>query len=86
MTLENRKRSAQKLLTGQLGRKRPVGRARLSWRKVINEDLEAIGCEDYPSAVADRKAWRKKIIGPYNAQAEVVPTRRSLRLALKSQK
>ena len=80
------KRLPRKMLTGQLGRKRPLGRTRTSWRKVIKDDLEAIECDDYPTAVSDRKAWRKKIIGPYTAQADVAPTRRSQRLAVKSQK
>ena len=79
-------RLPRKMLTGQLGRKRPVGRARTSWRKVVSEDLKAIDCEDYPNAVADRKTWRNKIKGPYNAKVDVAPSRRSLRLALKSRK
>ena len=74
------------MLTGQLGRTRQVGRARLSWRKVIRSDLDAIECEDYPAMVSDRKSWRKKIKGPYTAQAEVAPIRRSLRLAVLSQR
>ena len=82
----NPERLPKKMLTGQLGRRRPVGRARTSWRKVIKEDLEAIECDDYPVMVADREAWRKKIIGPYTAQADVAPTRRSQRLAVKSQR
>ena len=77
-------RIPKKMLTGQLGRSRQAGRARLSWRKVIRADLDAIECDDYPAMVSDRSSWRKKIKGPYTAQAEVAPTRRSLRLAVKS--
>ena len=76
-------RLPRKMITGQLGRTRPRVRTRMSWRKVINEDLQAIECDDYPTFVADRKLWRKKIIGPYTAQAEVAPSRRSHRLAVK---
>ena len=75
-------RLPKKMLTGQLKRKRPVGRARTSLRKVIRADLDAIECGDYPAMVLDRKSW--KIKGPYIAEAEVAPTRRSLRLAVKS--
>ena len=82
----NDERLPKKMLTGQLGRSRHVGRARLSWRKVIRADLDAIELEDYPAMVFDRKSWRKKIKGPYTAQDEVAPIRRSLRLAIKSQK
>ena len=80
----NEEHLPKKMLTGQLGRTRQVGRARLSWRKVIRSDLDAIECEDYPAMVSDRKLWREKIKGPYSAQAEVAPIRRSLRLVVKS--
>ena len=79
-------RLPKKMLTGQLGRTRPRGRTRMSWRKIINEDLQAIECDDYPMLAADRKEWRKKIIGPYTARAEVAPSRRSQRLAVQGRK
>ena len=82
----NDDRLPKKMLTAQLGRSRHVGRARLSWRKLIRADLETIECEDFPAMASDQKSWRKKIKGPYTAQAEVTPIRCSLRLAVKSQK
>ena len=79
-------RLPKKMLTAQLGRERPVGRSRTSWWRVIRTDLEAIECDNYPTMVLDHKLWRKRIKGPYTAQAEVAPTQRSLRLSVKSQK
>ena len=51
----------------------------MSWRRIINEDLQAIECDDYPKLVANRKQWRKKIRGPYTTQAEVAQSKRSQR-------
>ena len=56
------------------------------FNSIIRADLESIECDGYPAVVLDRKQWRKKIKGPYTAQAEVAPTQRLLGLVAKSQK
>ena len=54
------------LRAGQLGRTRPLGRPRMSWKKLVNEDLEAIGCpSDYSKKARKRNSGRDKIKGPY---------------------
>ena len=79
-------RLPRKMLTGQLGRKRPRGKPRMGWRKVIKEDLEAIRCEDYTKMALDRKSWRNKIMGPYALKSDAIPTRRSQRIRAMRQK
>ena len=82
----NKERMPHKMLTGQLGRTRPLGRPRMSWKKLINEDLESIGCpSDYSKKAHKRNSWRDKIKGPYRHHP-ARPLRRSTRIAERGKK
>ena len=75
-------RLPRKMLTAQLGTKRPRGRPRQSWRATIQNDLELIDCaDDYPVKTGDRIEWRRRIIGPYRRKS-AGPPRRSTQLRL----
>ena len=75
-----------KMLTGQLGRTRPRGRALVSWKKLVHEDLELIGCSaNYPKKVQNRNSWRVKMKGPYR-HYPARPLRRSTRIAERGKK
>ena len=79
-------RLPRKMLTGQLGRTRPRGRARVSWKQLVHEDLELIGSSaDYPKKVQYRNSWRDKIKGPYR-HYPARPLRRSTRIAERGKK
>ena len=82
----NEERVPRKMLTGQLGRKRRLGKPRMSWKRIVNEDLQAIGCtSDYSKKAQDRKSWRDKIKGPYRHYS-ARPVRRSTRIAERGKK
>lgn len=69
-------RLPKKMLIGQLDRTRPRGRTRMSRRKIMNEDLQTIEFDDYPTLLADRKRRRMEIIAPDTAQVDVAHSRR----------